>query len=134
MRQTGRSGCPINLAVEVLGDRWSLLILRDMIFAGKRTFNELLNADEGIATNVLRDRLDALVEGGLLTKSDDPERKGRTRYDLTERAITLVPVLIHLGHWGERWLPADPALRRLNRRLYRGGPQMWEEIMKDLRT
>ena len=134
MRETGRSGCPINLALEVLGDRWSLLILRDMIFAGKRTFNQLLDSDEGIATNVLRDRLNCLVDRGLLTKSDDPERKGRTRYALTERAITLVPVLVQLGHWGEHWLPADPALRRLNRRLVTGGPAMWETIMDELRV
>lgn len=134
MRETGRSGCPINLALEVIGDRWSLLILRDMIFAGKRTFNQLLDGEERIATNVLRDRLNALVERGLLTKSDDPERKGRTRYALTERAITLVPVLVHLGHWGERWLPADPVLRRVNRRLFTGGPTLWEKIMDDLRA
>ena len=134
MRETGRSGCPINLSIEVIGDRWSLLILRDMIFAGKRTFNELLDSEERIATNVLRDRLNTLVVRGLLKKSDDPERKGRTRYALTERAITLVPVLVHLGHWGERWLPADPSLRRYNRRLFAGGPEAWEEIMQALRA
>ena len=134
MRETGRSGCPINLALEVLGDRWSLLILRDMIFAGKRTFNQLLDSDEGIATNVLRDRLNSLVDRGLLTKSADPERKGRTRYALTERAITLVPVLVHLGHWGERWLPATPDLRRKNRRLFTGGPALWEKVMDELRV
>jgi DNA-binding HxlR family transcriptional regulator len=134
MRETSRSGCPINLALEVFGDRWSLLILRDMIFAGKRTFNQLLDSDEGIATNVLRDRLNSLVDSGLLTKSDDPERKGRTRYALTERAITLVPALVHLGHWGERWLPADPDLRRMNRRLFTGGPALWGKIMDELRA
>ena len=134
MRETGRSGCPINLALEVIGDRWSLLILRDMIFAGRRTFNQLLDGDERIATNILRDRLKTLVERGLLTKSDDPERKGRTRYGLTDQAIELVPVLIHLGHWGERWLPADAALRKLNRRLFGGGPALWETMMKDLKV
>jgi DNA-binding HxlR family transcriptional regulator len=90
----------------------------DRSFAGKRTFNQLLDSDEGIATNVLRDRLNSLVDRGLLTKSDDPERKGRTRYALTERAITLVPVLVHLGHW----VSADPDLPRMNRRLVTGGP------------
>jgi DNA-binding HxlR family transcriptional regulator len=134
MRETGRSGCPIKLALEVLGDRWSLLILRDVIFAGNRTFNQRLGSDEGIATNVLRDRLNSLVERGLLTKSDDPERKGCTRYALTERAITLVPVLVHLGHWGEGWLSADPDLRRMNRRRFTGGPGLWEKIMDELRA
>ena len=132
MREAGRSGCPINLALEVFGDRWSLLILRDMIFAGKRTFNQLLESDEGIATNVLRDRLNSLVESGLLTKSNDPERKGRTRYALAEPAIALVPVLVHMGHWGERWGAADPDLRRLNRRLFAGGPALWKKMMDEL--
>lgn len=132
MREAGRSGCPINLALEVFGDRWSLLVLRDMIFAGKRTFNQLLESDEGIATNVLRDRLNSLVESGLLTKSDDPERRGRTRYALTERAIALVPVLVHMGHWGERWGAADPDLRRFNRRLFAGGPALWKKMMDEL--
>lgn len=134
MRETGRSGCPINLALEVLGDRWSLIILRDMIFAGKRTFNQLLDGDERIASNILRDRLKSLAAAGLLTKSDDPSRKGRTVYGLTERAISLTPALIHLGHWGQRWLPSSPPLAENSRRLFAGGPALWDAIMDELRA
>jgi DNA-binding HxlR family transcriptional regulator len=93
-----------------------------------------LDGEERIATNVLRDRLNALVENGLLTKRQDPERKGRTMYGLTEKAITLLPVLVHLGHWGEQWLPASPPLRKLNKRLFAGGPRLWEKMMDQLRA
>ncbi len=118
MRETGRSGCPINLAVEVLGDRWSLLILRDMIFAGKRSYNQLLDGDERIATNILRDRLNFLVKSGLLTKSPDPDQPRRKIYGLTARSIALVPLLVHLGFWGQQWLPASPSLRRKAKELF----------------
>src|SRR5271156_2949194 len=92
MRDAHRSGCPINLTLEVLGDRWSLLILRDMIFGGARRFRELLRSQERIASNILADRLRTLVEAGLLTRSGDPSHKQKAIYSLTEKAIALVPV------------------------------------------
>jgi DNA-binding HxlR family transcriptional regulator len=133
MRETGRSGCPINLAVEIIGDRWSLLILRDMIFAGKRSYNQLLDGDERIATNILRDRLNYLVKHGLLKKSPDPDQPRRKNYRLTARSISLVPLLVHLGFWGQQWLPASPKLRRRAKELFAGGPALWDEIMAGLR-
>src|SRR5580658_9255753 len=111
MRESHRSGCPINLTLEVLGDRWSLLILRDIIFGGRRRFRELLRSEERIASNILADRLKALVEAGLLTRRGDPDHKQRTVYSLTEQAIALVPVFAQIGAWGSRWLPATEALR-----------------------
>lgn len=95
-----RSGCPINLSLEVFGDRWSLIILRDMIFGGRRHFRELLNHSmEGIASNILADRLKRLVELGMLTKADDPSHKQKAIYSLTEMSITLVPIMAQLGAW-----------------------------------
>jgi DNA-binding HxlR family transcriptional regulator len=70
-----RSGCPINLSLEVFGDRWSLLILRDMVFGGKRHFRELLRSEEGIASNILADRLKRLTDQGMVTRADDPTHK-----------------------------------------------------------
>jgi len=135
MRQktTHRSGCPINLVLEVLGDRWSLLILRDAIFAGKRTFGEFLESDEAIATNVLTARLKSLVDDGFLTKSPDASHKQKVQYQLTEQAISLVPTLIQLGLWGQQWLPASPELAEGARRLFAGGPSHWNAIMDRLR-
>src|SRR5689334_18182414 len=76
MRDDQRSGCPINLTLEVVGDKWSLLIIRDMIFGNRRHFRELLGkSEEGIASNILADRLKTLVERGVLTKADDPSHK-----------------------------------------------------------
>ena len=129
-----RSGCPINLSLEVFGDRWSLLILRDMIFGGRRHFRELLlRSEEGIASNMLADRLKTLVELGLLTKVDDPTHKQKAVYSLTEMAIALVPIMAHLGAWGRKWLPASEPLSIRAELMEAGGPELWEKFMAELR-
>jgi DNA-binding HxlR family transcriptional regulator len=128
-----RSGCPINAAVEVFGDRWSLLVLRDIAFGGRRYFRELqANSMEGIASNILADRLRRLVAAGLLTRED--VRAGqRARYSLTEPAIQLVPVFAQLGGWGARHRSADRDLRAGAEQLEQGGPALWNEVMDELR-
>jgi DNA-binding HxlR family transcriptional regulator len=129
-----RSGCPINLSVEVLGDHWSLVVLRDIMFGNFRSYGELHgNSLEGIATNILADRLKRLSEVGLLSAAPDPRHKQRTIYSLTEMAIALVPVMVQLGSWGVRYLPADPALAARSMALEAGGPQMWSAFMDELR-
>ena len=128
-----RSGCPINLAVEVFGDRWSLLLLRDMIFGGKRHFRELMKSEEAISSNMLADRLKTLVEDGMLTRADDPTHKQKAIYSLTEMAIGLVPIMAHLGAWGRRWLPVSEELSIRAQLLEEGGPDMWERFMQELR-
>src|SRR3954469_7390172 len=85
-----RSYCPINLSLEIFGDTWTLLVLRDLMFAGKRHFRELLQSEERISSNILADRLARLVEHGLLTKSDDPTHKQKAICSLTEKAIALL--------------------------------------------
>ncbi|MDR7034170.1 helix-turn-helix domain-containing protein [Mesorhizobium sp. BE184] len=130
-----RSGCPINLSLEVFGDRWSLIILRDMIFGGKRHFRELLTASiEGIASNILADRLKRLMEFGMLTKADDPTHKQKAIYSLTEKSIALVPIMAQLGAWGRAWLPVSEELSIRAELLEDGGPAMWEAFMADLRA
>ena len=128
-----RSGCPINLSLEVFGDKWSLLILRDIIFGGKRHFRELLRSEEGIATNILSDRLKTLVGLGMLTKADDPSHKQKAIYSLTEPAIELVPIMAHLGAWGRRWLPVTEELSIRAELLEEGGDAMWAQFMDELR-
>lgn len=101
-----RSDCPINFAAEVLGDRWSLLILRDLVFWGKRTYGELLGSDESIATNVLAARLRHLEKEGLIRRSADVNDRRRDRFDLTESGVGLIPLLVELTCWSarnERW-------------------------------
>lgn len=129
-----RSGCPINLSVEVLGDRWSLVVLRDIMFGNFRTYGELhANSLEGIATNILASRLKRLMQEGLVTASADPGHKQRTIYNLTEMAIALVPVMVALGTWGSRYLSASPPLSARAIALAAGGPAMAEAFMAELR-
>jgi DNA-binding HxlR family transcriptional regulator len=130
-----RSGCPINLTVEVLGDRWSLIVIRDIMFGNRRHFRELMTlSDEGIASNVLADRLKRLVEAALLSKSNNPAHKQKAVYSLTEAAIELVPLLVHMGAWGRRHMPASPELSIRAQFLEEGGPPMWEAFMAELRS
>lgn len=130
-----RSGCPINLSVELLGDRWSLLVIRDIMFADRHTFRELLTgSDEGIASNILTDRLKRLVGAGLLTRGVVAGHRQKVRYDLTEPAVDLLPVLVAVGAWGTRYLDADPELSSWVRDLEAGGPARREAVMAEIRA
>jgi DNA-binding HxlR family transcriptional regulator len=129
-----RSGCPINLATEVLGDKWSLVVIRDMMFGNRRYFSELLrNSEEGIASNILANRLQRLVANGLVTRADDPHHRQKVRYSLTEPAIQLVPIMAHLGAWGRRHLPVTRELAVRAELLEVGGPELWDRFMDELR-
>jgi DNA-binding HxlR family transcriptional regulator len=133
MRDNPRSGCPINATVEALGDRWSLIVLRDVIFGGRRHFRELLaHSEEGIASNILSSRLKSLVAGGLLTQ-EPVERGRRATYSLTEAGIQTVPIMAALGSWGLRHRPTTPELSVRARLLEEAGPSLWEDLMDELR-
>src|SRR3954469_15473943 len=130
-----RSGCPINLALEVLGDRWSLIVIRDVMFGNRRHFRELLTrSEEGIASNILAARLKLLLEQGLLTRSDDPTHKQKAIYSLTEKSIQLVPVFAQIGAWGRRFLPVSEELSIRAQLLEEGGPPLWDDFMDELRA
>lgn len=129
-----KSGCPINQAMEVVGDRWSLIILRDMMFGGHRHYRALLeNSLEGIASNILAARLRRLVELGLVTRSDDDQHKQKVCYSLTEKAIELLPVMVAVGAWGRKFCRTDPELAIRARLLEEGGPEIWAKFMDELR-
>lgn len=129
-----RSGCPINLTLEVLGDRWSLIVIRDMMFGGRRHYRDLLShSQEGIASNILADRLKRLMAAGLITRRDDPSHKQKGVYSLTEPAIQLVPLLAQMGAWGRRHRPVSEELSIRAQLLEEGGPQMWAAFMDELR-
>ena len=129
-----RSGCPISLALEAMGDRWSLIIIRDMMFANRRNFRELLiRSQEGIASNILADRLKRLERSGLITRRDDPSHKQKVIYSLTDSAIALGPLLAHMGSWGLRHRPASNAVGVRSRILEEGGPELWSALMEELR-
>ena len=130
-----RSGCPINLTLEILGDRWSLLVLRDMMFGDRRHFRELLSrSEEGIASNILADRLKRLMASGMITRADDPSHKQKGIYSLTEAAIQLVPLFAQMGAWGRRHLEVSEELSIRAQLLEEGGPPMWAQFMAELRS
>jgi DNA-binding HxlR family transcriptional regulator len=129
-----RSGCPINLTLEMLGDRWSLIVIRDLMFGNRRHYNELMaQSEEGIASNVLADRLKRLVQAGLLSRRGDPTHKQKAIYSLTEPAIQLVPLLAQMGAWGRRHTPASEELSIRAQLLEEGGPPLWEAFEAELR-
>jgi len=129
-----RSGCPINLTLEALGDRWSLIVIRDLMFGNRRHFRELLTqSEEGIASNVLADRLRRLESAHLISRRDDPTHKQKAIYSLREPAIQLVPLLAQMGAWGRCHTPASKELSLRAQILEKGGPKLWSKFMDELR-
>jgi DNA-binding HxlR family transcriptional regulator len=102
-----RSGCPISIALEQFGDPWSLLIVRDVMFKGLRTFSEFQLAGEGIASNILSDRLERLEHAGILRKHRDPTDGRRYLYSLTAKGLDLAPVLVELVLWSSKYEETD---------------------------
>ena len=94
-----KSLCPINQALEVFGDKWTLIVIRDIMFVGKRYFRELLDSNEKIATNILSDRLSKLEDFGILLKTKDDHHKQKNVYTLTEKGIDLMPVMMEITAW-----------------------------------
>jgi DNA-binding HxlR family transcriptional regulator len=102
-----RSGCPVNMCLEVFGDRWSLLIVRDLMVRGYRTFKEFQESGEHIASNILADRLQRLEAAGILMSEPEATDGRRINYRLTEKGIDLAPILLDLLIWGARHEQAD---------------------------
>ncbi|MEU8039428.1 helix-turn-helix domain-containing protein [Streptosporangium sp. NPDC049078] len=129
-----RSGCPINAGVELLGDRWSLLVLRDIIFGDRRYFRALLTGSiEGIASNILADRLKRLIDAGILTRGA-AGRGQRARFSLTESGIQTLPIIYALGNWGLDWASGSAELRSRQQLMRDEGPAFVEELMDELRV
>ena len=129
-----RSGCPIGFALDILGDKWTLLVIRDIVFGGKNTFGEFLASEEGIATNVLADRLQRLECAGILRKQTNPRSRARTLYRLTEMGIDLVPVLVDLAVWGAKYDPKTAAPKAFVRRAVKEREALLAEIISVLRS
>ena len=116
--QHRRSDCPINFALETFGDPWSLLILRDIIYFGKKTYGEFLASDEGMATNILASRLARLEQQAILAKQPSPLDKRKEEYVLTEKGLDLIPVLVEMANWSAEYDPHTAA------------PATWIALMK----
>jgi DNA-binding HxlR family transcriptional regulator len=104
-----RSDCPVSCSLDIWGDRWSLLIIRDLMFAKACTYGDFLKSEEGISTNILASRLLAMEENGLIEKLEHPDSRAKVLYRLTRKGIDLLPIMIEIGLWAEKYfsLPED---------------------------
>ena len=104
-----RSDCPLSCSLDVFGDKWSLLIIRDLMFFKKSTYNDFLKSAEGIATNILASRLKALEENGVIEKLEHPDSKAKILYRLTQKGIDLLPIIMEVCIWADKYftIPAD---------------------------
>jgi DNA-binding HxlR family transcriptional regulator len=100
-----RSDCPISCSLDMWGDKWTLLIIRDLMDAKECTYGDFLKSPEGISTNILAARLKALEENEIITKSDHPESKAKVLYRLTRKGIDLLPIMIEISLWAEKYFP-----------------------------
>ena len=112
-----RSGCPLNVSVEILGDRWSLLIIRDMMLRGFNSYKQFLDSYEGIATNILSDRLKRLIAHGIITTKEDPSDGRKLIYVLTPKGLDLAPVLTEMVLWAAKHEETgnQPLVRQMQR-------------------
>lgn len=112
-----RSNCPIAYSLDYLGDKWVLLILRDLIFTNKSSYGEFLVSEEKIATNILADRLKLLEKNGFIDSTVSTEKKNKFIYRLTEKGIDLIPVIVELMIWGSKYNPtgADNVIKQLEK-------------------
>jgi DNA-binding HxlR family transcriptional regulator len=127
-----RSECPISYTLDLLGDKWTLLILRDMIFEGKSSYGEFLQSSEGIATNILADRLSTLESQEFVTKSVSEVNKSKFVYTLTEKGISLLPIIMEIILWGSDFSPAG-ANKELLKQLKKDRKGTIKEFAKVLR-
>ncbi|MEQ8553274.1 MAG: helix-turn-helix domain-containing protein [Cyclobacteriaceae bacterium] len=134
MEPTFRSSCPISSALDIMGDKWTLLIIRDMMFGGKSTFKDFSNAQEKIATGILASRLKRLVDLSLITKGTIPENKKTVVYSLTEKGIDLLPIVVELILWSDKQLRdhVNQPMRELAKNIRKDKPKFIERYTRKL--
>ncbi len=128
-----RSHCPQNLVLEVIGDKWTLLIMRDIMIEGKRYFREFLQSKEKIASNILSNRLKSLEEEGILYKEGDPSHKQKIRYSLTQKGIDLFPILMENARWSLKYKPVDKEDAKKAQKLLDKGQEGILAVMEELK-
>ena len=130
-RRRRKSDCPVHFALEVFGDPWTLLIVRDLMFKGRTTYTEFLRAEEGIATNILADRLIRLEQDGIITKSADASTG---TYHLTPKGVDLMPIMLEIIGWSAKHDPRSAADRAFVRRLRADRTGLMTELRRELRS
>ncbi len=111
------TGCPVAFGLDIFGDRWTLLIIRDMLLHGKRTYSDFLASDEKIATNILANRMRHLEDEGVVTRARDPENRRSFIYTLTDKGLSLTPVLLEIVRWSGDYLRLNKYRQDLVQRI-----------------
>lgn len=112
-----RSQCPISTALDIFGDKWTLLVIRDLLFNEKKTYGEFLDSEEKIATNILADRLNLLEMAGIIIRTKHPDSKAKILYKLTPKGVDLIPVLVEIIQWSEKYHEVHPYAKRFAKLL-----------------
>ena len=129
-----RSDCPVSCSLDVWGDKWSLLIIRDLMNAKQCTYGDFLKSPEGIATNILASRLSALEENGVIEKLSHPDSKAKVLYKLTHKGIDLLPLLIEIGIWSEKYYIIDKSKKAEIKEVKKNKEEYIKAKIKELRS
>ncbi|MGE3975161.1 MAG: winged helix-turn-helix transcriptional regulator [Bdellovibrionales bacterium] len=124
------SGCPIAFTLDLIGDRWSLLIIRDMLFLGKQYYGEFLESPEKIATNILAERLKRLEDNDIISKRPDPESQKKIIYEMTKKGLALIPMILEMISWGAKHDPNTAAPPAFIRDLKRDKVKLAEDVLQ----
>lgn len=128
-----RSDCPISCSLDVFGDKWSLLIIRDIMLRGKVSYSEFLESEERISTNILVNRLKVLEEENIVSKNVSPANKSKFNYSLTEKGIDLLPIVIEIMDWGAKYNENCPR-RELGKKIQKDKSQVVLEYLEKLKN
>ena len=128
-----RSNCPISFALDIFGDKWSLLIIRDLMFKGKVYYGDFLGSEEKIATNILANRLQLLEDAGIITRAQDTITKNKIIYSLSEKGIDLLPVLIEIILWSAKYDPKTAAPKEFIAAAKKDKKGLIRDIIKNIK-
>ena len=128
-----RSECPISCSLDIFGDKWSLLIIRDMMFFNKSTYGDFLKAEEKIATNILASRLQTLEENDVIEKLEHPDSKAKVLYRLTQKGIDLLPLMIEINIWANKYFDLPEERKAMLKEVKKGKEQFIKSWMKELK-
>lgn len=129
-----RSDCPLSCSLDVFGDKWSLLIIRDLMFREKCTYNDFLKSEERIATNILASRLKGLEENGIIEKSPHPESKAKIMYKLTAKGIDLLPIIMEVYIWSEKYLTIPDEIKATIKEAKKDKNKFVKQVSKELKS
>jgi len=129
-----RSDCPVGRSLDIWGDRWSLLIIRDLMFGNKCTYNDFLKSEEGIATNILASRLKGLEENGVIEKSVHPDSKAKILYRLTQKGIDLLPIIMEVYIWSDKYMTIPTDIKETIKEAKKDKDKFVRQVTKELKN